>query len=178
VISDVTKKNKAIDLDKVWRLQRNLASLEVALNIACSEAQSVILNPVAGMRHIGEWAKKEACWKTLKQSELEYPEKFLDALLDPEDVRSVAQGARADSTLTKDLIGESWIIEVGSVFWKDVLNWGTDKKALSPMDERVLSVCASIPEKIPSAHQAKTALKCLENLTGLGYTHAVLNAAE
>lgn len=178
VVSDVTEMNKAIDLDRVWRLQRNLTNLEAALDIACSEAQEVILNPVAGMRHIGEWAKKEACWKTLKQRELEYPEEFLDALVDPEDVRSVAQQARADSDMTKELIGESWIIEVGADFWQDVLNWGADKKALSPMDDRVLSICAAIPSKIPSAHQAKTALRCLEKLKGLGYTHAALEVAE
>ena len=178
VVSDVTEMNKAIDLDRVWRLQRNLASLEAALDIACCEAQEVILNPVAGMRHIGEWAKKEACWKALKERELEYPEEFLDALVDPEYVRSVAQEARADSDLTKDLIGESWVIEVGADFWQDVLNWGAAKKALSPMDDRVLSICAAIPSKIPSAHQAKTALRCLEKLKGLGYTHVALEAGE
>ena len=178
VISDTTEMNKSIDLDRVWRLQRNPSSLRLALDIACSEAQEVILNPVAGMRHIGEWAKKEACWKTLKDRDLKYPEEFLEALVDPEDVRAVAQEARADSGLTKDLIGESWIIEVGSEFWQDLQSWGTDKKALSPMDDRVLSICAAIPSKIPTAHQAKTALRCLEKLKGLGYTHEVLEAAE
>lgn len=177
-VADVAEMNKAIDLDRVWKLQRVPASLEAALDIACCEAQQTILNPVAGMRHIGEWAKKEACWKALKERKLEYPEDFLDALVNPEDLRSIAQEARQDRELTQDIIGESWIFEVGADFWQDVLNWGTDKKALSPMDDRVLSICAAIPSKIPSAHQAKTALRCLDKLKGLGYTHAALDAAE
>ena len=178
VVFDSTEMNKAIDLDRVWRLQRNLGSIDAALEIACAEAQHVILHPVAGMRHIGEWAKKEACWKTLKQRDLDYPHMFIEALVDPEEVRAVAENARADTELTKDLIGESWTLEVGADFWQDVLNWGTNKKALSPMDDRVLKICAAIPSKIPSAHQAKTALRCLEKLKGLGYTHAALEAAE
>lgn len=178
VVFDATEMNKAIDLDRVWRLQRNLASLEAALDIACSEAQDVILNPVAGMRHIGEWAKKEVCWKALKERKLEYPEEFLDTLVDPEDVRSVAQKARADKNLTKELIGEAWIIEVGAGFWQDVLEWGADKKALSPMDDRVLRICAAIPSKIPSEHQAKTALRCLDKLKGLGFSHSALDTDE
>lgn len=174
VVSDTIDIKKAIDLDRVWRLQRNLESLNDALEIACSEAQQVILNPVAGMRHIGEWAKKETCWKTLKQRDLEYPKTFLESLVDPEEVRAVAEDARIDNELTSDLMGESWIIEVGCDFWGDVLNWGTEKKALSPMDYNVLKICAAIPGKIPSAYQAKTALRCLEKLKGLGYTHSAL----
>lgn len=178
VVFDSTELNKAIDLDRVWRLQRNPASLELALEIACAEAQEIILNPAAGMRHIGEWAKKEACWKSLKDRNLNYPDEFVEALVDPEDVRAVAQDARADSDLTQDLIGESWIIQVGADFWQDVLEWGTAKKALSPMDDRVLSLCSAIPSKIPTAHQAKTALRCLDKLKGLGYTHEVLKLVE
>ena len=174
VVSDTINFNKAIDLDRIWRLQRNLESLALALDIACCEAQDVILNPVAGMRHIGEWAKKDACWQVLKKRELNYPDEFFDGLKDPEELRSFEISRREETQLTKDLEGESWIIQVGSEFWKDVVRWGIEKKALSPLDNKALAICSAIPAKIPTEHQAKTALKCLEKLKGLGFKHNLL----
>lgn len=176
IVHDVTAMKKAVDLDRIWRMQRVPHDFEAALDIACAEAQVVILSPAPGMRHIGEWAKKQACWKGLQDRHLEYPKRFIKALLDPEEVRAAAQMARSDTELTKTLEGETWVFQAGSEFWQDAQRWGTEKKALSPMDNRVLSICAAIPEKIPTEHQAKSALKCLEKLKGLGFTHTALSS--
>lgn len=175
LISDVTEINMAIDLDRIWRLQRVPAPILAALNISCCEAQSVILNPIAGMRHIGEWAKKETCWKNLKEKDLNYPEEFLETLVDPEQVRDVTKNERNERELTEDLLTESWVIEIGSKFWQDVIDWGSSKKALSPKDHQALSICAQIPQKIPTPYQAKTAQRCVGKLTGLGFVHSALS---
>lgn len=171
LVYDVTQMKKSIDLDRVWRLQRMLETLESALNIACAEAQIVILNPAPGMRHIGEWAKKQACWKNLQEKELNYPREFIDALIDPEDLRAVSRDNRKDQELTASLIGEKFVLEAGAKFWKDVHDWGLEKKALSPSDVKTLSICEQIPNKIPTDYQAKNALKCLKKLEALGFAH-------
>lgn len=178
LVQIAASQRKTIDLDRIWRHQSIPKSLELALDGACCEAQDVILNPVAGLRHIGEWAKKPACWKALQERKLSYPSEFNDILIDPDDARASKRDARMDRDLTVGLKNEAWIFEVGAEFWQDTRAWGKKMKALSPREDETLAVCSNIPSKIPNEIQSRSALKCLEKLKALGYRHPALGTMD
>ena len=72
VVYDTVESGPIVDLDRIWLTQDVPEALENALMVAGAEAQTIILDPQA-VRNIGEWAKKQACWKILTDIELHNP---------------------------------------------------------------------------------------------------------
>lgn len=173
VCHDVEKTGQTIDLDKIWRLQHVPPELLQALDIAGAEAQSVILDPQA-VRNIGEWAKKEACWKILSEKELDYGEDFLHAMIDPSEAETEVRENRQNKSLEEGVLRQSRVFELGAEFWDDVLSWGKEKRAFSETEVGILSTCATIPDKIPSERQCALAMKSLDKILSLGFTHPLL----
>ncbi|MFB9799268.1 AIPR family protein, partial [Streptomonospora salina] len=53
--------DRRIDLDRIWREQRISPALEAAIDDLCPHVMNVVVTPREG-NHVGEWAKKPACW--------------------------------------------------------------------------------------------------------------------
>ena len=177
LVSDLDKKKKQIDLDRVWRNQSIPEALAKALSISCCEAQHVILNENL-VRHIGEWTKKEACWKALKDRALDYDSDLDEVSIDPDVAREARRDARSDEALTKSVEDQAWIVSAGSGFWNEVAAWGKEKRALSPVEMRALQVCIEMPYRLPTEHQCAVVLRALKKLRDLGFSHSRLGAAE
>lgn len=173
VVHDTVESGRVVDLDLIWKFQDVPEALENALTVAGAEAQSVILNPQA-VRNIGEWAKKEVCWKTLYETRLEYAEDFSSFLVDAEDAKTETRNFRAERSLDEDILRQSRVFELGASFWGEALTWGKEKRALSGIEVGILNTCARIPSSIPSERQCDLALKSLDKLIGLGFTHPAL----
>ena len=174
-VSDASARHKVIDLDRIWRAQHISSELETGLMIACAEAQQVILSPDGGVRNIGEWAKKQACWKRLSDLELEYPTAVEDALISIEEARSIADAGRKDIAITDGVELQKRVFELGSEFWQKLLAWGTENRLLSPREAGILKTCSGIPQEIPSERQCVLAMKTMKKLSDLGFTHDMLD---
>lgn len=176
LVSDLDKRKKTIDLDRIWRSQSIPDALGEALSTSCCEAQHVILNENL-VRHIGEWTKKEACWKALKERSLSYARDLDDVVVDPDEAREIKRDARTDGDLTRSVEEQSWIVSAGPVFWNEAIAWGKEKRVLSPRETGVLRICAEIPVRLPTENQCALAMKSLKKLQDLGFQHAVFDAA-
>ena len=173
LVHDLTQKEKVIDFDKIWKSQDMPAELEAALMIAGAEAQSVVLTPIA-VRNIGEWAKKQACWKALSERELEYSADLGSWLISLEEASAVKREDRNERNADKSVIEQSRTYELGAEFWSECYAWGRQMKALSPREAGVLEICAKIPQKLPSEKQCDLAMRALDKLIGLGFEHEAL----
>ena len=169
IAHDAAERGMAVDLDKVWKLQAVPKELENALLIAGAEAQSVILNPAGSVRNLGEWAKKQACWKILSDRRLDYGpdnDKFLISL---GDLWATDKVEHDDAEITAGILNQTRVLELGGQFWATLKVFGQKKRALSEKEVGILLICSQVPSKIPSERQSDLALKALKKLEALGF---------
>ncbi len=171
---DVVERGKVIDLDKVWKIQTIPPALAEALLVAAAEAQCIILNPVGPIRNLGEWAKKQACWKNLADRSVGYDNNLDDVLIDIEEMRKRGREERDDTDVDTSIAAQTRVFQLGAAFWNNALDFGRGKRALSEKEAQILKLCGDVPMKLPSARQCTIAIKTLEKLEGLGFDAARL----
>lgn len=169
VSHDASEMEQVVDLDAVWRAQSVPQALEDALVLAAAEAHDVITSPPDGVRNMSEWAKKQACWATLKARSLTYKPSFTRCLIDPEEAKTVVQSAQKELEMTSGIQAQTSVFECGANFWRGVRSWGVEHRKLSPKETGILETCASIPTKIPTEKQCIIAMDVLGRLRAGGF---------
>jgi len=164
VFHDAARENEVLDLDTVSRKQIVPEALVHALLVAAAAAQEVITHPVSGMRNMSEWAKQQACWNALQSRTLDYGDSFESCLTLIEAARSSERDERKKKRELDGISAQSEVVRLGAVFWRDFLAQGIAEKKLSPKDQQIVSVCASMPSKLASELQCKYAMSLLERL--------------
>uniref|UniRef100_UPI0040482EB0 AIPR family protein n=2 Tax=Yoonia sp. TaxID=2212373 RepID=UPI0040482EB0 len=169
VFHDATSEKQVLDLDAVWRRQAVSEALLRALIVAAAEAHDVITNPPSGVRNMSEWAKQQACWSGLKTRKLAYDDDFGSCLALVESARMVVRDSRAQKMMTDGINAQSEVVTLGAEYWNDVLEWGRERKHLTPKDLQILQVCASMPRRLPTDFQSKHALDALGRMRDQGF---------
>lgn len=164
VFHDANRGGQVLDLDMIAKRQAVSESLVRALLIAAEEAHAVITHPVAGMRNMSEWAKKQGCWSSLEGRELDYGPGFESCLTSTEAAEAAERDGRRERRELDGIAAQTEVVRLGPNFWREVLERGIAEQKLSPKDEQILQVCVSIPRRIPSELQSKHAFNVLERL--------------
>ena len=160
-----------IDLDKIWREQELSAILEQEIVDVSRFVQEVITNPPGGA-NIGEWCKKEACWKALKEYEHRLPEALEQELMPLGNNNQKARLSSIDS-ITED---EQKIIDaaaaVSATTWFALSKWAKDTQNFQPWQRGLLFSVGTIigRGKKPSYKQAVQAMKVLGEAREKGFT--------
>ena len=61
------------------------------------------------------------------------------------------------------------VLEGGGAFWREALQWGRGKRALSETEAGILSIASQIPARLPSEAQAVKAMQALAKLRAKGF---------
>lgn len=162
VFHDAMGEKQMLDLDTIWRRQALPEALERALLLAAAEAHSVITHPPSGVRNMSEWAKQQACWNGLKGRKLDYDADFDSCLVLKEIVRNSERDERVKKRELEGISAQSEVVNRGPEFWRDILARGVSGRKLTPKDQQILGVCASMPRQLPSELQSKHAMSVLE----------------
>lgn len=168
VFHDANRESEVLDLDTIAKRQALPDALVHALLVAAAAAHDVITHPAAGMRNMSEWAKQQACWSGLARRELEYGKDFESCLTLKDTAKTNERDERKKKRETDGISAQAKVVTLGGSFWGEVLSKGTEHKQLSPKDEQILRVCASIPRQLPSELQCKHALNVLERIKEQG----------
>lgn len=168
VFHDANKDKQVLDLDVIWRRQSLSEALKQALLVAAAEANDVITNPPEGVRNMSEWAKQQACWNGLKGRTLSYAPDFDSCLALVENARTNERDQRKKKRELEGISVQSEVVKLGAEFWQAVLEQGISERKLTPKDQQILRVCASMPRLLPSEIQCKHALNVLERMKEQG----------
>ncbi|WP_424968865.1 AIPR family protein [Dinoroseobacter sp. S375] len=175
---DMDCRERLVDLDRIWRQQSVPEPVEAALLLTAAEAHDVITHPPEGVRNMSEWAKKQACWAQLQHRELDYPSDLQDYLHTPAEATAVADEERKKKTVTSGIEAQSTVVNLGAAFWKDALEWGKDRRLVTPKEAGILETCTRIPDRLPSEKQCLIAIEVLERLESDGFEARVAAAGE
>ena len=169
VFHDANGEKQVLDLDAIWRRQSVPDALKRALLLAAAEAHDVITHPPTGVRNMSEWAKQQACWNGMMGRTLNYDEDFETCLTLTETARTAKRDEKAKKAMTEGINAQSEVVTLGADFWKQVLAWGRERKRLTPKDQQILDVCASMPRRLPSDLQSRHALDALGRMRDQGF---------
>lgn len=168
VFHDAKSEKQVLDLDVIWRRQSVPDALQRALLLAAAEAHDVITHPPTGVRNMSEWAKQQACWNGLKGRRLDYGAEFDSCLALKESARTNEREQRQKKREMDGISVQSEVVNRGADFWGQLLTRGVAERTLTPKDQQILQVCASMPRQIPSELQSKHAMGVLQRMRELG----------
>ncbi|MBR0661659.1 AIPR family protein [Neoroseomonas oryzicola] len=168
VFKDASREKQVLDLDAIWRRQAVSQPLQRALLLAAAEANYVITHPPSGVRNMSEWAKQQACWSGLEGRRLDYGDDFDGCLTLQETARTNERDQRKKKRETDGISAQSEVVNRGSEFWREILVRGAADRKLTPKDQQILQICASMPRQIPSELQSKHAITVLERMREQG----------
>lgn len=170
VFHDANREKQTLDLDAIWRRQSLSEALQRALLLAAAEANDVIIHPPAGIRNMSEWAKQQACWNGMMGRTLDYDDDFDSCLTLVDTARTAKRDEKAKQVITDSINTQTKVVAMGADLWRELLIWGRERKRLSPKDQQILEVCASMPRRVPSDWQSRHALDVLEKMRDEGFT--------
>lgn len=163
-------RERSVDFERIWQTQSVSPALVDALTLAAKAAHDVITAPPGGAQNVTEWAKQQACWDRVASLEVEWPGSWLHELITKGQQKSREKSAEKDQKILNGIEAQTIVVKAGGPAWQTLREWGLARGLLSPDDDGILSVCARVPEALPSDRQCMRAVAVLRRLRTEGYT--------
>ena len=167
------KTAQRIDLDTVWRDQKVSAILQDAIRVISRKVHQVIVDPPAG-GNVTEWCKKEACWRRVRELDIELPPELEETLLGQAVPRQIDLGIEGPDLADQQLIEQ--VAKISADVWFQISSWAKDTSNLQPW-QRSLAVSLgrlATTNKSPSRKQATQGSKILKEAERLGFRLTLL----
>ncbi|MFD7494171.1 AIPR family protein [Streptomyces sp. NPDC059832] len=154
-----------IDLDRIWREQRVSPALEAAIDDLCPRVMRVVTKPREG-NHVGEWAKKPACWDAVSRVPWSVPRDLEVELRDqPLDDEALAGGAEGDRGANDE------VTSVPADEWYAIERWAKETHNLDPSQRQLTQYVGrrlELEQEVPEP-QAVQALHARNEALSLGF---------
>lgn len=167
--SDLTEKGLAIDLDGVWVAHMVSDELESVLLCAAKYAAAIIMHPIHGLTNISEWAKKQACWESLRTTEIAYGSALVKCTVSLEELKTAEKEQKREASMISGIEAQSQVISLGGEYWARLRAWGKVNDAISAKEDGILKACAALSARLPSERQCIFAMRTLEKFRNNGY---------
>ena len=161
-----------LDLSAIWGHQDVSAEVEAALKSLSVVAYHVLTELTPGGANVTEWAKRDQCWRLMREQPWDIPAALLPQLVGRSVAASdgrVAEAPDADTDEEVAVIRE--VVAVGADGWLGLANWAKETGNLAPWQRR-LSYGIGVRLKRgsdPTMKQAVQGKKILEEAAGIGY---------
>lgn len=167
--SDAAEKGLSIDLDSIWRSQSVSSDLEYALFCSAKSAADIIMNPVHGLTNITEWAKKQACWESLRTTDVNYGASLTKCTVTLREFKAVEVEQKREAAAISGIEAQTRVFTLGGDYWARLRSWLCQEDLISPKEDGILKACTSIANRLPSEKQCIAAVNILEKYRSRGY---------
>ncbi len=161
---DVRALGKGINLDAVWRQQGLTEALREAIAISAEAVRGIIVDPPGAVTNVTEWAKREACWNRVEGLAVQWPTNLQSALLDWDVLRDRELRGEKEQKVLNGIEAQSIVVNAGPAVWKQVKDWGWERKTLGQKEAEIFEVACAMPRKLPSEKQSLIIMKALGRL--------------
>ena len=157
-----------IDLDQIWQRQALSPLTEEAINAIAPRIYKAITEPPGG-GNVGEWAKKEACWKAIQDLTIRYPDVSAELL---KIGRHGSGGGGAQAAPSPE--DEAIIARVAAIpaeVWFRIATWAKETNHLQGWQRALAVSLGRIAKsgKAPSVKQSIQGEKILTEVRRLGF---------
>ena len=166
------KTAQKIDLERIWKEQALTRALEWEIVEISRFVQRAIVNPPGGA-NVGEWCKKEQCWKKIQEHEYAISADLQAELISVEQpTRGSLPATGSIESLTKedhDLINE--VIEIPAETWFALSRWAKETNNFQPWQRSLIFSIGRLTAKgqNPSIKQAVQAMKAYREACKKGF---------
>lgn len=162
-----------IDLERLWREQALTRALEWEIVEISKFVQKAIINPPGGA-NVGEWCKKEQCWKNIREHEYSISADLLAELISisrPVSTSSLSAGS-IESLSKDDLALINTVKVIPAETWFALSRWAKETSNFQPWQRSLIfSVGRLIAKKqSPSIKQATHAMKVYNEACQKGFS--------
>ena len=171
-LADLIENNgqrKLFDLRGVWQKQSVSAALEAQLMVIAEKVFGVIVSPEGGFQNVTEWCKKELCWERVRALEIPLLPKLCAELIDREENRAILKGAKKQRVVDNGIAAQTAVLNLGGGYWNSLQAWAKTKALLNAEQDRLVSVAAQMPRKIPQDFQCEALLEIKAAMEQEGY---------
>jgi hypothetical protein len=150
----------------VWNRQDITSATITTLEIAAELVYRHIMNPTSNISNVGEWCKRETCWKMLQDKTdilmERLPEAFFAELISSDDVHDVSRSAVKTQRIQNGILAQKAVFEIPPETWTHILAQGQERRIFSSKEMGILQIACQMPTKIPTEKQAFALLEILE----------------
>ena len=167
---DVARKNRAVNFLKIWNKQSISIEMEKFIAQIARKVHDVLIATPVGLRNVTEWAKKQACWERVKNTDVDWPSSFLDDLISLKEYEKLKGDGRKDQKILNGIEAQTAVVEAGESFWKKVIDWGLREEILLERDIGVLRSATNLKfGKIPTEKQAISIMRIYSRVREEGF---------
>lgn len=160
----------AFNFRDVWNKQRVSDELKIQLESLAEKVFYHLTNPNRLVQNVTEWAKREDCWKKLKEMDFQLSPALVRWLVPKEAVSEQEKDAKVEQ---KEISKANAMIQVanyGIENWKKVQKWGIENNIFSATDLSFLKAAIAMEKgKFPTDRQCVKILGVLQKARDESY---------
>jgi hypothetical protein len=164
----VEKQNKEIDLARIWNEQKLYQELENQLAVISRFMLDQITYKPETV-NITQWCKRENCWNRISRLNYELDPDFVNTLITHNfDAEKEAKDSRK---IEKGINYQTFVIEKGEQFWKEVSSFALKNKCLSEKEMSILVTACNFQStgRLPSEKQCFVIHDIYDRVKGMGF---------
>lgn len=158
-----------LDFDLIWKKQDLYPSLRKEIEKLAEITNQFIIDSKGVI--VTEYCKKEDTWKKYRSITYQLSEEFIKDLVPAQILKERISAYKKEEKISIQINIETEIFNLGGQYWQKLIDEGTKRRLLSPMEIDLLGIAASIDTlrpRIPSPKQAKLIWKIREKLDKAG----------
>ena len=157
---------REFNFQRIWDQQDIYLEHQKQMEVLCIEVYRFITREDRLVENVTEWCKRDACWKRAQEVKWSILPEFINTLVSKEKNAELKKDAEDTRKINNEVDDLSYIINMGSDYWRKVFEWGTKRNLLNDMEQSILKITMSIDKtgRIPTAKQAKVVLKARKKM--------------
>ena len=142
---EARKAGEEIDLDVIWNKQEVPNEWAVYLDKLATNIQHVILNPPAGVKNVGEWCKKELCWKQVSSLPVISMRSVENITISKLEHKAHQQDEKKVGVIDDGITIQSRVLEFTKKgYWKDLYYWRNFDLYFSPIEKALVLKASTV----------------------------------
>lgn len=158
------------NLKIIWDRQRLPEEVELELTKLAKIVFEHITNDNRKITNVTEWCKKEECWKLLQNNKYKLGADIGKYLIEKSQEKQIEQEGKKQQKFVNAIAAQTEVINLGQSYWKQLLEWGVERKKLSEIDESFILAATKLEYgRIPSEKQSQRILNIQKKMIEEGF---------
>lgn len=169
VIVETHAPGKSFDFDLIWARQSVSPAVEETSLVVAEKVFDLLTDERRPIANVTEWAKREACWESVRKASVDVPEAFLATLESRERVAQRRADAVAVQKIDSGIMAQTTVLQMGAPTWESVRRFVVARRLASPTHLGILDIATGRKRGIPSEKQSAVLLGLLRTAEENGF---------
>jgi hypothetical protein len=165
IADKLSNRSDPLDFNRIWKQQSVGPGLEETMAVVSGHVHEALINTPPNVSNVTEWAKRQACWETIRRLEIKLPTSLNNELVSREEVDQKKKDARSMQRIDDGIAAQAKVMELGPSYWKDIAQRAADTGELTEKTAGILKiVCDPAMRRIPTERQSQVLLELAARL--------------